>query len=101
MRGSSERQGVRTFLTHSPLTLSSPMTKTEHVVNALLIGMIAFFGAIAGQGFPYPPRPSVLWTAVVSGLLAFGMQLAFERGVRSFRHAGPLMGQRQGDDDEK
>jgi hypothetical protein len=68
------------------------MTATEHVVNALLIGMIAFCGAIAGQGFPYPPSPSVIWTAVVSGLLAFAMQLAFERGVRSFRKAGPLAG---------
>ena len=79
---------VRTFMSHCLLTFDGPLSRLEHVVNAFIIGLIAFVGALIGQGGQYPPSPSVLYTAVATGSLAFLLQWAYERGIKPFKQFG-------------
>jgi hypothetical protein len=60
----------------------------ERIINSLIIGLIAFVGALIGQGGAYPPDPSVIYTSIATGGLAFLLQLAYERGIKPFEQFG-------------
>lgn len=61
----------------------NPKSWQENIANSAIIGMIALLGAIAGTGFQYPPTAGTMYTSLITGALAFLLQWAYERRIKT------------------
>lgn len=78
---------MRTFI-DSPLLSGmtehpNPKSHAENIANSAIIGMIALLGAIAATGFQFPPTAQTMYTSLITGALAFCIQWAYERSIKS------------------